>query len=104
MAGVGNSASHQVAQAPTYCPLQYTRHFDVESTRVYTCDFSGAISVSVDGAPWARLWWNPTGDTVMEYTQAAKSRLGSWDSRFDDDYAAWLASLPPPPPPCTGDC
>jgi hypothetical protein len=24
--------------------------------------------------------------------------LGRWDTRFDDDYAKWLAALPPPVP------
>ena len=29
-----------------------------------------------------------------EYSATAKSSLGTWDTQFDDDYAAWLASLP----------
>ena len=40
------------------------------------------------------------GDTVTEFTPAAKAKLGTWDSQFDNDYATWLASLPPPAPPC----
>ena len=35
------------------------------------------------------------GDTVTEFTPAAKARFGTWDTRFDDDYALWLASQPP---------
>jgi hypothetical protein len=98
MAGAGNSASHVWASAPGYCPPQYTRVFDGESTRIYSCDYTGAISVSINGAPFARTWWTMAGDSVTEFSPAAKAQLGTWDTRFDDDYAAWLASLPPPSP------
>ena len=37
-------------------------------------------------------------DTVTEFTPAAKAQLGTWDTKFDDDYAAWFAALPPPAP------
>jgi hypothetical protein len=99
MAGGGNSASHAWASAPGYCPPQYTRVFDGESGPIYSCDYTGAVSVSINGAPFARTWWTMAGDTVTEFSPAAKTQLGSWDTRFDDDYAAWLASLPPPAPP-----
>lgn len=99
MAGGGNSASHAWASAPGYCPPQYTRVFDGESGPIYSCDYTGAVSVSINGAPFARTWWTMTGDTVTEFSPAAKTQLGSWDTRFDDDYAAWLASLPPPASP-----
>ena len=100
MAGVGNGAAHQWANAPAYCPPQYTQVFDGELGLIYSCDYSGAVSVNIDGTLWARTWWSMGGDSVTEYTPAAKSKLGTWSTRFDDDYAAWLASLPPPPPPC----
>lgn len=99
MAGGGNSASHAWASAPGYCPPQYTRVFDGESGPIYSCDYTGAVSVSINGAPFARTWWTMAGDTVTEFSPAAKTQLGTWDTRFDDDYAAWLASLPPPAPP-----
>jgi hypothetical protein len=35
---------------------------------------------------------------VTDFSPAAKTQLGAWDTRFDDDYAKWLASLPPPAP------
>jgi hypothetical protein len=35
---------------------------------------------------------------VTEFTPAAKAQLGTWDTKFDDDYAAWFAALPPPAP------
>ena len=98
MAGGGNSASHAWASAPGYCPPQYTRVFDGESGPIYSCDYTGAVSVSINGAPFARTWWTMAGDTVTEFSPAAKTQLGTWDTRFDDDYAAWLASLPPPAP------
>lgn len=99
MAGAGNSANHAWASAPDYCPPQYTRVFEGEIGPVYSCDYSGAVSVSINGAPFARTWWTMGGDSVTEFSPAAKAQLGTWDRRFDDDYAAWLAALPPPAPP-----
>ena len=98
MAGAGNSASHAWASAPGFCPPQYTRLFLEESGPIYSCDYSGAVSVSINGAPFARTWWNMGGDSVTEFTPAAKAQLGTWDTKFDDDYAAWFAALPPPTP------
>ena len=100
MSGSGNNATHQWSQAPGYCPPQYTRTTEGPNGPVYSCDFSGAVEVNVAGALWARTWWNPSGDSVTEFSAAAKAELGSWHSRFDDDYAAWLASIPAPVAPC----
>lgn len=102
MAGGGNSASHSWASAPNYCPPHYTRVFNGESGPIYSCDYTGAVSVSVNGAAFARTWWTMDGDTVTEFSSAAKAQLGTWDTRFDDEYAAWLASLPPASPTETG--
>lgn len=96
MSGAGNTASHVWSNAPAFCPPQYTRVIDGESGPIYQCDYSGAISVSIDGAPFSRTWWSFGGDSVTEFTPAAKAQLGTWDTRFDDDYAKWLAALPPP--------
>lgn len=96
MSGSGNTANHAWSSAPAYCPPQYTRVIDGESAPIYQCDYSGAISVSINGAPFSRTWWSFGGDSVTEFSPAAKTQLGSWDTRFDDDYAKWLASLPPP--------
>jgi hypothetical protein len=99
MAGAGNSANHTWASAPGNCPPQYTRVRDTKGGPIYTCDYAGAVSVSVEGQPFARTWWNMGGDTVTEFSPAAKTQLGSWDTRFDDEHAAWLAALPPAPAP-----
>lgn len=99
MAGPRNSASHQWSSAPGNCPPQYTRVSETESGPVYSCDYSGAVSVAINGSAFARTWWSMAGDTVTEFTSGAKAQLGSWDTRFEDDYAVWLASLPPPPAP-----
>lgn len=98
MSGGASSASHAWASAPGNCPPQYTRSFEGESTTVYQCDYAGVVSVSVEGQPFTRTWWNMAGDSVTEYSAAAKARLGSWDTRFDDDYARWLATVPAPAP------
>ena len=96
MAGAGNAAANAWASAPGNCPPQYTRMQQSESGPVYFCDYTGAVSVSINGAPFARTWWAIAGDTVTEFSPAAKAQLGTWDVRFDDDYAKWLAALPPP--------
>lgn len=96
-AGAGNAGAVQWANAPSFCPPQYTRAVETESATFYTCDYAGAISVSIDGRLFARTWWNPGGDTVTEFSTEAKSRLGSIDTKFDDDFALWLAQQPPAP-------
>ncbi|HOX68553.1 MAG TPA: hypothetical protein PKV56_11860 [Burkholderiaceae bacterium] len=97
-AGAGNTAGNEWASAPDFCPPQYTRRIDGESGSTYTCDFMGAVTVNVNGQPFTRTWWNAAGDTVTEFSAAAKAQLGTWDTKFDDDYAAWFAALPPPAP------
>ena len=99
MAGSSNSASHQWSRAPGNCPPQYTRVTETDNGPVYSCDYNGAVSVAINGAHFARTWWSMAGDTVTEFSAGAKTQLGSWDRRFEDDYAVWLAFLPPPPPP-----
>jgi hypothetical protein len=96
MAGWGNSATNQWSKAPALCPPQYTHSYDLESGPVYTCDYDGVVTVDIDGAPWSQTWWSlGGGNTVTEFSPAAKAQLGSWNTRFNDDYAAWLASLSP---------
>ncbi len=99
-AGPGNSAENTWANAPTHCPPQYTRVYDSESGPIYSCDYVGNVTVSVNGAPFTHTWWSTEGNTVTEFTPAAKTQLGSWDTKFDDDYASWLITLPPPAPVC----
>lgn len=99
MSGAGNGASHAWSSAPDYCPPQYIRMYDGPNRPVYACDYSGAISVTVDGEPFSRTWWSMGGDAVTEFSPAAKARLGTWDSRFDAEFAAWLASRPAPTDP-----
>ena len=65
----------------------------------YTCDYDGAVEVRIEGSLWTRTWWSMAG-SVTEYTPAAKARLGTWDTRFENDYARWLAIQPPAPPSC----
>lgn len=103
MAGAGNSASHAWARAPRNCPPQYTHVHETTEGPQYTCDYLGAVSVSINGAPFARTWWTMSGDSVTEFSPAAKAQLGSWDTRFDEDYAAWQASAPAPTPVYSGD-
>ncbi len=94
MAGAGNTASHDWSAAPDFCPPQYTRVYDGPHGPVYTCDYEGAISVTVDGVPFARTWWSMGGDSATDFSPTAKTQLGTWDKRFDDEFAAWLANQP----------
>lgn len=96
-AGAGNTTNHTWASAPANCPRQYTRVFERESGYDYSCDYSGAITVTVDGAMFTRTWWSTSGGTVTEFSPAAKAQLGRWDPRFDNDFSAWLARQPKPP-------
>ena len=100
MSGAGNSAGNLSAQAPGNCPPQYTRVYQDEGGGiVYECDYAGAVSVNVDGRLFSRTWWNYLGESVTEFSDSAKAQLGTWDTRFDDDYARWKAwqeSIQPP--------
>lgn len=98
MSGAGNSSTHTWASAPDFCPPQYTRTWDGPNGPVHSCDYAGAIAITVNGAPFSQTWWSMAGDAVTEFSPAAKAQLGSWDTRFDDDFAAWLATRPPVDP------
>jgi hypothetical protein len=65
--------------------------YDMEPGIGYTCDFAGAIEVTIAGQLWNRTWWNMTGDSVTEWSPAARSSLpaSSTDDRFDRDFQAW---------------
>jgi hypothetical protein len=93
--GPANSSSFSWAVAPDNCPPQYTHAIELEAGFTYLCDFTGVIQVDVNGAPFTRTWWRIEGETVTDFSPAAKAQLGTWDPRFDADFAAWLASQPP---------
>jgi hypothetical protein len=94
--GAGNSAGNRWADAPSFCPPQYTTALVLESGVGYSCAYAGAVEVSVDGTLWSRTWWSWGGDSVTDYSSTARRALGTWDTRFDLDYAAWLATHPEP--------
>lgn len=94
MAGAGNASSHAWASAPDFCPPPYTRQWEGPNGTFYSCDYTGAIDVRVNGEPFSQTWWSVSGDTVTAFSPLAKAQLGAWDTRFDDDLAAWLAARP----------
>jgi hypothetical protein len=65
-----------------------------ESGPIYICDYTGAITVTIDGKPFTRTWWDMGGDTVTDFSPVAKAQLGTWDTRYDNDHANWLRSRP----------
>ena len=71
-AGSANAAGNEWASAPDFCPPQYTRKVDGESGWYYTCDFTGAVTVMVNGQVFTRTWWNLAGDSRA--ISAGKSR------------------------------
>jgi hypothetical protein len=76
----------------SFCPPQYRTVVEQESTSTTVCSFAGAIEVTLGGQLWNRTWWNLSGDSVTEWTPAARSAVphAIADDRFDRDYAAWL--------------
>ena len=94
----GNSASGNQFVAPDQCPEQYRTIVgnDDNGRVIYGCPYSGVIHVAVQGQPWSRTWWSPSGDSVMEWLPAARagfaSSPSSMDDRFDRDHAAWVIS------------
>jgi len=98
LAGPANVAQHKWSSAPGHCPPQYTHTIDGEGSTLYWCEYAGAVSVSIEGLLFTRTWWNMSGNTVTDFSPSAKAQLGSWDTQFDDEYAAWKASHPPSSP------
>jgi len=103
-AGPNNWTENTWASAPGNCPEHYTRLVEGPNRPMPVCDYAGVVTVYVNGAPFTRTWWNADADSVTEFTPAAKAQLGTWDPKFDDDHALWLALQPPPPPACPPLC
>ena len=104
MAGAGNSANHAWSSVPANCPPQYIGFVDSDSGSVATwCAYDGAITVTINATPWLTTWWSMSNGTVTEYSAAAKAQFGTWDTKFEDDYAVWAASHPAAVV-CTGAC
>lgn len=80
----------------TFCPPHYRTLIEGESSTATLCSFTGAIEVSIAGQLWNRTWWNLSGDSVTEWTAAARAALpqASADDRFERDYQAWKALQP----------
>ena len=94
----GDSASGNQFVAPDICPEQYitSAGTDESGRPVVSCPFSGVIHVVIDGKPWSRTWWSPSGDSVVEWLAPAKAAFAgmpdAMDDRFDRDHAAWVVS------------
>jgi len=105
----GSSASGNQYVTAEQCPEQYivAAGPDEVGRIVYSCPFGGVIHVAIDGQPWSRTWWSPTGDSVVEWLPAAKAAYANspdvMDGRFDRDLAAWrLREQDRPAPPAGG--
>jgi hypothetical protein len=93
----GNGSGNQTV-APEQCPEQYRTIVgsDDNGRIIYACPFSRVVQVVIDGQPWSRTWWSPSGDSVIEWLPAAKAAFasspGAVDAHFDQDHAAWVIS------------
>jgi hypothetical protein len=95
MGGSGNSSDHTWSHPPNHCPPQYVQvTYGPNGQPFLRCDYMGVVSVTVNGALFTRTWWNLAGDAVTEFSDTAKRQLGQYDTRFDDEYAAWLLNGP----------
>jgi hypothetical protein len=84
-----------------FCPVQYRTAVETESgSAQFLCEFTGAIEVTINGQLWNRTWWNLSGDTVTEWSAAARATLpaSSTDDRFQRDFERWQQSQPPTAP------
>ena len=104
--GNGNGAGNTFID-PSLCPDQYKSLVQPESGELYwQCQFSAVVDIVINGQPWTRLWWSPSGSSVTQWMPAAKSALANnaslMDKQFDADYTAWLAAQPLPSNPEPG--
>ena len=93
----GSSASANQYVAPQQCAPQYrTSWEDRNGNIIYSCPYSGVIHVAIEGEPWSRTCWSPSGDSVVEWLPAAKAAFAGtpdvMDDRFDRDHAIWAIS------------
>lgn len=96
----GTAAEHRLAHAPSNCPPQYTETFSEETGLRYRCHVAGVVQVTINARPWASVWWDFSGDTATDYSEAARLQLGdAIDPRFEADRAAWRQTLDALPGP-----
>ncbi len=94
----GDSAAGNQYVAAQQCPQQYVTYggTDWNGQAIYSCPFGGVIHIVVEGQPWSRTWWSPSGDAVIEWLPAARVAFAglpdAMDERFDRERAAWVTS------------
>ncbi len=90
------NASNQPITQDT-CPPMFQEFQTDEMAQHYVgCQYMGAVSVSIGGQLWSTLYWNASGNSVISYSGTAKAQLGAgnYDTEFDTELAAWVASHP----------
>ncbi len=88
--GAGSTGASNRMLNGESCPPQYTvfvRDGDANIT-ARNCLVSGAITVSIDGVAWSITYWNGS-DSATWFSDQARSGLGTVDSQYDTDLAAW---------------
>jgi hypothetical protein len=94
MGDAGGSANHQWATQAN-CPPMYSQ-YHMDSGAWVGCRYAGVISVKVDGAPWADVFWSRQGSTSTRHHAAAREALaGQLDTTYDDDLRAWRPQFEP---------
>lgn len=79
------NAQHQWANG-FHCPPPYVMWQNIEGMNMpMGCQLSGAITVTIDGSPFTKVWWSmANGGTVTEYNAAGGPAAA--------EYAAVLAT------------
>ena len=76
-------ASHQWANGVFCLPPYIVQNDD----RPPTCSLAGAITVTINGSDFTRVWWRFGGDTVTEFNTANPDLA----AQYQADLAAWQA-------------
>jgi len=98
MAGAGNAANLAWSDE-SVCPAFYSI-YDADTGAWKSCAYAAVIHVSVNGAHWLDLYWQPgSATTSTRYFAPARAALAALDPRYDLDAASWVPPLVAPPTP-----
>jgi len=94
----GQTVAGNTTPDQSTCPAMYSV-YSLENNNWTGCQYTGMISVVINGQPWANTFWNVGGTTSTWYSDTARVQLGATiDPTYDNDLAAWTAANPPAPP------
>jgi len=90
----GNTTKHQLTTQAN-CPPMYSLYHP-DSGAWAGCQYAGVIAVTVDGAPWADVFWSTQGSTSTRHHAAARAALGAQlDTTYENDLRMWRSQPAP---------